>query len=341
MKPAFPSLRPSRRRVLQITAAAATSTVIGGVASALAAAPASVSQKRFAALGSFAEIRLVTEQGGDAERVLHRLQREIARLEAIFSIYDAGSAVSHLNRKGKLSAPPLELIELLSLCQRIHQASDGLFDPSVQPLWEFHARSQSGLAIADAPVNELELADILGKVGFPQVRFSASEVRFARPEMKLTFNGIAQGYVTDRITRLLKDEGFHNVLVNIGEISALGTPDATDSGWPVTLRPARTATAMDHRLVLKNRAVATSELTGTTFDEAEILSHILDPRSGKPVASDTLGVSVIATTAALADGLSTVAVVSGADRFKKIIKSFPGTAARLAKTDGSIVWFEA
>lgn len=338
-----PNARPTRRQVLLISAATAASTALSGAASALAPKPPVVNIRKFAALGSSAEIRLANVSPSDADRTLDRLEREVARLEAVFSIYQPSSAVSELNRRGRLSAPPLELVELLSLCQRIHEASKGLFDPTVQPLWEYYAArgSEGGIRSDELQADKSFLA-AREKTGLDQVRFSASEVHFVRPGMKLTFNGIAQGYVTDRITKLLKSDGYRDVLVNIGEISALGAPEGgEEQGWPVTLQPVPKKRALDHQMALKGRAVATSARSGMTFDRAGNLSHILDPLSGLPVLSNIAGGSVMASSAALADGLSTTAVSCGSDRFQEIMKAFSGVTARLARTDGSVLWLES
>ena len=48
------------------------------------------------------------------------------------------------------------------------------------------------------------------------------KVRFALPGMAITLNGIAQGYITDRIATLLQDAGMGDVLLDIGEVRALG-----------------------------------------------------------------------------------------------------------------------
>ena len=53
-------------------------------------------------------------------------------------------------------------------------------------------------------------------------------------KVKLTFNGIAQGFCADQVAALLRGEGFDKVLVNTGEISALGQ-NSEQSGWPVTI----------------------------------------------------------------------------------------------------------
>jgi thiamine biosynthesis lipoprotein len=133
------------------------------------------------------------------------------------------------------------------------------------------------------------------------VRITPSEIAFAHPGMALTLNGIAQGYITDRVALLLRGRGFDNVLVDMGEIVGLG--QHADSGpWRVGV------SAPDgrivHRMTLSDRALATSSPMGTLFDDDGNVGHILDPRRGAPMEVREL-VSVSADRAALADALST------------------------------------
>ena len=101
-------------------------------------------------------------------------------------------------------------------------------------------------------------------------------MRLARPEMALTLNGIAQEHIADRIAELLRNEGFDQVLVEVGEWHALGSqPDGTP--WQVRL-----GMEGNIRVPITNRALAVSAPLGTRFSESGEQEHILDPRSDRP-----------------------------------------------------------
>jgi len=116
--------------------------------------------------------------------------------------------------------------------------------------------------------------------------------------MALTLNGIAQGFIADKVAAFFRAQGVENVMVNTGEIMAVGrAPDGNP--WPVTIAHS------DGQIVpLSNAAIATSAPLGTTFDAAGAIGHILDPRTGQH-GGLWAQISVAATSAALADGLST------------------------------------
>ena len=272
----------TRRRFLTISAIAAT------LPGALAAAPARHWTGQ--ALGARASIRLDHPQ---AEEITARCLTEIDRLENILSLYRADSALSRLNRSGRLGNPPFELLEILSLAGAVHHASGGAFDVTLQPLWALWVEA----AVQNRRPTRAERAAALALGGWNDVALSPQAITL-RPGMALTLNGIGQGYVADRVAVLLEAEGLTNVLIDTGELRALG-----ERRWPVRIQDGDS-------LSLSARALATSAPQATCFDANGQDGHILDPRTGRPVVSPWTQVTVSAPSAALADALSTAACLT-------------------------------
>src|SRR5690606_13140937 len=86
-------------------------------------------------LGGVATIRLHHPDRAAGQRLLDRVVAEARRLEMIFTLYDTGSVLCDLNRRGVLVGPPAELVNLLEQCDRVWRLTGGVFDPTVQPLW--------------------------------------------------------------------------------------------------------------------------------------------------------------------------------------------------------------
>lgn len=293
-----------RRRFLTISAGAALAEVLG----AGGARAAGLSTWQGVAMGARATIALADPE---APALIAAARAEIARLEGIFSLYRADSALSRLNRDGELRDPPFEMLEILGLAGAVHAATGGLFDPTVQPLWAayaaHHARGEAPPAAA--------VAEALTRVGWAGVTVDEGRIGFARPGMAITLNGIAQGYVADRVAALLRARGLGDVLVDTGEIRALGqAPDG--AGWPVTLAGAG-------RISLADRALATSAPLGTVFDAEGRVGHILDPQTGVPAGTRWRVVSVAAASAALADALSTGFCLMERARIAEALGRFP------------------
>lgn len=255
-------------------------------ASAMSSTP--TNSWRGIALGAQAQIILNHPQ---SSILIPQAIAEISRLEKIFSLYRADSELVLLNQQGSLRNPSFEMVELLSICDHVHTQTLGAYDPTVQSLWATYAQE---IANGGFP-SDTQTAEARNLIGWNKVHFSTREVTFGKLGMALTLNGIAQGFIADKVAAFLRSNGIRNTLVNTGEIAAIGlTQDGTP--WPVQAQGAHHA--------LTDMAIATSAPLGTVLDKAETVGHIFDPRTGFKGQVHN-AVTVIDPSAAVADGLST------------------------------------
>jgi len=285
----------SRRRFLGISAAAAGFALLplGGLARAV---PQGV-RWHGRALGAPAELILHHPDRVEAERLIRRIVVEIDRLERIFSLHIAESALNRLNAQGALADPPPELVAVLEESRAAWRMSGGLFDPTVQPLWTLYTRHFTTPDADPAGPPPREIGAALQRVGLDRVAFDENRIAFRAPGMALTLNGIAQGYITDRAIALLRAGGVGHTLADLGEIRALGL---RGDGTPWRVGIAGTGQEVD----LADRAIATSGTDGFRFAGPGSPCHLLDPRNGAS-AERYRSVSVVAPSAATADALST------------------------------------
>jgi FAD:protein FMN transferase len=301
-----------RRRTLRLLAAFAG---IGfpGFAAAGAAAIARrdmvLWRWRGMALGAQAELAVAHPDVATAKHLVGLALGEVERLEAIFSLYRPDSALVQLNSRGYIDRPPLELVELLARSRGWSRLTDGAFDVTVQPLWTLY-RSHFSRPDADRdgpPLRELEEATRL--VDYRGLEVGSDRIRMARPGMAITLNGIAQGYITDRVADLLRGEGLDRVLVSLGEIRGVGR-SSEDRAWRVGLEAPGGSGDLLETIELADQAVATSSAAGLRFDRAGRFHHLLDPLSGG-CAQGYRSASVVAARACDADALSTALAVAG------------------------------
>lgn len=270
-----------RRRLLQISAAAALTGL-----SSRAQADAPTTRWQGTALGAQAQIVIPGITPAQAAPIIDDIVAEIARLEHIFSLYDATSEISRLNQTGQLAAASADMRAVLATARSIYLASEGAFDPTVQPVWRALDTGQ---------------AAEMGVVGFDRLTQTASGgVSFARAGMALTLNGVAQGYITDQVANRLRAHGLRDVIVNAGEIAALGHKSGA-TPWQVGIRTPQGGVVQ--QVALSDRALATSSPMGTKLGTG---GHVLDPRTGA-TARAWGTVSVSHPSAAIADALSTAA----------------------------------
>ena len=322
----------SRRRFLKISAA-----VAGGAAFPARSAPARPMRhvQHDVLLGADVELQLYHPDAQAACAAIAGCFAEVRRLESIFSLEQPASALSRLNRDGRLADPPPELVALLDQAVGVSRATSGAFDVTVQPLWELFARH---FAAKRADVNGPaagEIESALSRVGYQQVQVSRERIVLGRDGAALTLNGIAQGFITDRIAEMLRAQGFEHVLVNMGEMRALrGHADGTP--WRVGVADPDRPWHSFLTLPLVGQAIATSGGYGTPFDASGRHHHLFDPRSGKS-ANYYRSVSVLAPDATTADALSTGLSALPPAAALAVLDAYPEVGALFLRNEGGVM----
>ena len=326
--------RLTRRRALRVIAA------VAGLPLMIAAVRATAPSGQFygwrgEVLGALSELTLWHTDAAFAQRMILRVRREIERLDRIFSLYRQDSEISRLNEAGKLVKPSPELLGLVEESQRLGALSGGAFDISVQPLWrlyEAHFWSHRDVQTHIAT----RARDVAGSlVDFRQIDCSAAAIGFLRPGMAITLNSIAQGYVTDVIADMLRNEGFESAVVDLGEFRTLGLhPDGRP--WRLGIRNHSGPDRIDRMVELEDMALAVSGGYGTTFEPSGRFHHIFDPRTGAS-ANSLIDVAVIGPRATAADGLATAIYAAGESLAPALLAAYSRTRAILTRLDGTSV----
>jgi thiamine biosynthesis lipoprotein len=290
----------SRRRFIHISAAAAGLAVIPF--GRLPRANATLVTWHGTMLGATATMQLHHELRGDAERLIAEAVAEAHRLELMFSLYKRDSALVELNRTGILVDPAPELTDLLAISQRYAELTGGMFDPTVQPLWDLYADhfSQDNADPAGPPRAAVKAA--LARVGYDRLTVSRNRIVMPRG-MSVTLNGIAQGYVTDKIVDLLRSRGIARSLVDMGEARAIG-PRPDGLPWEVGIADPDIMGRVETIIPIVDRAVSTSGAYGFRFDPQGRFNHLFNPSTGG-CASRYRSVTAVSRAATAADALST------------------------------------
>ena len=310
----------TRRRFIGITAAVSAASLLpSGAVQGKTTEPV---VWQGVALGADAELRLYHPNRAVAERLVNESLAEISRLEKIFSVYQSDSQVSRLNRAGSLHSPSADLLALLSQSLSIHSLTNVEFDPTVQVLWQRYAEHFRQHPRSNVAPN---VQAALNKVGLQNVQMDGQKITFAKPNMAITLNGIAQGYITDRITQLLQRAGLQHALVNMGE----QYPE-----FAKIKNPRGAGTLPNHKIPLQNQALATSSGYGTPFDANGKFTHLFDPRTGSS-APRYQSISVWANTATMAEALSTAFAVSSEAQIQTVVKQ-AGVKVWLITLDGQV-----
>ena len=267
------------------------------------------------ALGSPAEITIYHPNQKEAEDILSESHKKLVQLENLFSLYKENSQLSMLNKNGYLENPHPDMLTLLNLSKKYAEMTNGAFDVTVQPLWNLY---NEAFIKTNKPPLESEIEKTLSLVDWRSISVSKNLINYEKKGMSSTLNGIAQGYITDKISEHLINSDINNTLVQLGEYRGIGDhPDGRP--WRLLLsNPEHTDSIGE--IEFTNAAVATSAGLGTPFDLTGKHHHIFDPKNGYN-ANNYLQVSVTSKTAAEADALATAFLILNRKASEKIARS--------------------
>jgi len=322
----------TRRRAIRIFAAAAGLPLM--IAAVRASAPRpQLFRWQGQVLDDVAELTLWHSDAALCRRTISKVRVEIARYERIFSLYRPDSEIARLNAAGELRHPAPELRALIEESQRFGILSGGAFDISVQPLWrlyEAHFWSQTHV-VADIVARAQETAR--GLVDFRRIETGASRIAFAVEGMGITLNSVAQGFITDAVTEILRNEGFEQAVVDLGEFRTLGIhPDGHP--WRIGIRNAPVTSGAGRLVELADTALAVAGGYGTIFEPSGRFHHIFEPQSGAS-ANRLADAAVTAPRATTATALAVALCVLGEESAHALLQACPGARALVTRPDGT------
>jgi thiamine biosynthesis lipoprotein len=264
---------------------------------------------------------------------------EVDRIDRLMSHYKPDSPLSRLNRDASARAVSVEpeLFDFIAEALRYSRDSDGAFDITVGPLMKAWGFFQGQGRV---PADE-ELAELGRRVGFQHVVLNGPDrtIAFDRPGIELDLGGIAKGYAVDRAVDVLRRHGVTAALVSAGgsTIFGAGAPPGR-AGWDVSIQdpidPRRTALTV----LLKDRAVSVSGVSEKSFEAGGVrYSHIMDPRTAKPVQG-LLSVAVLTSTGTAGDALDNVFFVQGTEKTRAQMRRLVATEAYFFVPDSRAGW---
>jgi len=255
-------------------------------------------------MGTSWSARIVDAPSGCAAAIGDVLASVIAQM----SNWEAESAISRFNAQpvGTWTALPHDMMTVLKAGLDVARLSGGAFDPAVGRLverWGFGPSGITGPAIVPSPFSPWTMIEVDG-----------GEAR-RLGDVALDFSGIAKGFAVDALAQTLRGLGITSFLVEIGgELRAEGIRPDLQPWWvDVEAPPGLAVPAL--RIALCDLSVATSGDYRRFRDEGgRLLSHSIDPATGRPVANDVASVTVLHESAMYADAWATAITIAGPNR---------------------------
>lgn len=253
----------------------------------------------------------------------------VAAFEAKYSRFRPDSLLSRINAAAGLApvAIDAEMEGLLALCGRLHFMTQGVLDPTALPLlrlWDYKA-------VNPRLPTEGELGAARRLVGWKKVQRTPGHVFLPERGMALDFGGFGKEWAVDIVAQIARDHGLPAALVDFGhDLRAFGVPPGRPA-WHIGLEDPTNPGATKGSLALtQGQGVASSGdyLRRVVIDGVRY-GHIVDPRSGRPVANGCLQATIIAPTCLQAGVLATAAFVLGVASGLELIQAQPGTHGQI------------
>lgn len=283
---------------------------------------AKLERMQFDALGTQCEIQFGGVDRTQAETFKRAALGWVQSFEAKYSRFRPDSLISRINNAAGhgWTAIDAEAEQIFALADQIFILTHGIIDPTALPLlqlWNYQAK-QPTVPTAEA------VHSTLAKIGWTKVQREPGRIVLPEPGMGLDLGGFGKEYAVDQVAALATAHGITNVLVDFGhDVRVEGAPP-TAPAWSIGVENPNRPGVIRSRLVLNSGGVATSGDYVRFFQaNGRRYGHIIDPRTGYPVAHECNAVTVLAASCLEAGLLSTTAFVLGeADGLQLLEESF-------------------
>jgi len=263
---------------------------------------------RFSAMGSPCEILLEVDGRSAAERLTRSAAQEAWRIEKKFSRYRDDNIIHRINHsRGQPIEVDAETANLLDLADQCYRLSEGLFDITsgvLRKLWQF----KPGAMLP----SQSEIDRLLPCIGWEKAKWQRPLLILAEG-MEVDLGGLGKEYAVDRVALLLQQHLETSLIVNFGGDLYVSGLRRSGEPWRVGIdNPRNTDKEAIGELQIEKGGLTTSG-DARRFIEANGIryGHILNPRTGWPIANAPRSVTVVANTCLEAGMLSTMALLQG------------------------------
>lgn len=261
---------------------------------------------------------------GKQRQLKRQIDSILTTIDQCLSTYRPDSEISEFNRAALGQSQRFQFrlpyfYPVLYRSKAVYDATDGAFDPTVAPLVEVFRRRKRQ---PTAPPENID--SLLQFVGFRYIDFDSVSVRKSKDNIRLDFDGIAQGYTVDVLTAYLDALSIQNYLVEIGgEVRCRGKK-GEEQAWTLGIENPLRPGELQATVGLVDRAMATSGNYRNHYQQGgRTYNHIINPKTGFSEQDSLLSVTVFAPDAATADAYATAFVVMGVEQTKRFVMAQP------------------
>ncbi|ANB18385.1 DUF2271 domain-containing protein [Dokdonella koreensis] len=287
-------------------------------------------------LGTSFEMAVAGVPDDEVDRALAAALAEVARLDAVLSVWKDDSELARYNASTGAQAPSPDLRTVLRACERWREKTGHAFSCRLGSLLARWRKADGGETLPD----RAELRTLARAIDRAAVDL-AGDGPVPRPEgLQWETDALAKGWILDRALERARAAvpAATGIRIDIGGDAVYWGEPAAGTAWRVAVadpRQPRDNGGHIATLTLRSRAIAAS---GHGSRGAQIgrrhYSHVLDPKDGWPVAYAPSAI-VVADDAATADALATALTVMPIRAGLDLVEGLPGVAALVVTETGT------
>lgn len=281
----------------------------------------------------FNTVITVTLYDGGSEELLDECFALASQYEGYFSATIPDSDIAKINAAGGTPVTVHdETVELLQMGVDYGALSDAAFDITIgalSNLWDISTKALLAETDASMIPADSEIQAVLSTVDYRDIQIDGNDVSLKNPDAAIDLGGIAKGYIADRMKEYLNSQGVTSGHINLGgNVLVLGEKS---DGSPYNIgvqRPFSLDGSVIATVQVTDGSVVSSGVYERCFTVDGILyHHILDTTTGYPYDNGLLGVTIITSSSADADALSTICFSLGLRDGMALVESLTDTEA--------------
>lgn len=276
----------------------------------------------------------VTVYGSSDSASIDSAFAEADRLISLLDIHNKDSEIYSLSEKaGEWVTVSPETYEILTLAKEFYLLSGGYFDVTAAPLVELWNVNGGGYL-----PTESEIKAAAEFVDGSTLELEDGRARIAEG-MKVDLGGIAKGYIADSLKDHLVNLGVEHAVIDIGGNVVLIGSKPDGSKYNVGVKdPLDADGPLLEIIACEDESLVSSGIYERFFEyEGQRYHHILDPFTGKPSESDLAGVTIICSSSARGDALSTSCMLLGCDKGMALVENTEDAEAIFVTRRGDVL----
>lgn len=267
--------------------------------------------------GTTYHIKAVTDAPVEVVADLQKqVEATFADIDLKLSNYREDSEITRFNRNRTTEWQTVspEIVNLVSIALVVHAKSEGCYDLTVKPLFDLWGFSRHQTRVPEPQ----EIAALLPHIGMDKLELDPDQNRMRKrdPDLAVDLSSIAQGYTVGAVAKILEARGIQNYMDEIGGEMKVRGRKANGEDWRIAVEKPTPFTREVQRILSLHQLAGVAVMTSGTYRNffeqgGQVYSHIINPKTGKPVNHKLLSVTVLHDDPTWADAWSTALLCLG------------------------------